>query len=170
MAQPQVPPPPPVSTALAMPLPPPPPPSTPLAAPKVPPPSPLSIALATAGIIDEVVPEEGQNQILDLTTNSVPSTSSTPPTPYQIYMKKKEKLEQRLSKQPQIIPPTQQGAGPTQLHEEAKTSEIDWPAMRHKLLGLKSPQNMQGCCIGISCLRETYYQGLDSFLHFDCIL
>ena len=68
-------------------------------------PSPLSIALATAGIIDEVVPEGGdQNQILDLTTVStysssdpdpVPSTSSTP-TPYEIFMKKKEKLEQRL--------------------------------------------------------------------------
>ena len=139
MAQPQVPPPPPVSTALAMPLPPQPPPSTPLAAPKVPPPSPLSIALATAGIIDEVVPEEGQNQILDLTTNSVPSTSSTP-TPYQIFMKKKEKLEQRVSKQPQVIPPTQhvtppvqQGAGPTQLHEEVITSEINGPAMRGQI-------------------------------------
>ena len=69
--------------------------------PQVPSPSPLFIALATAGIIDEVVPEEGQNQILDLTTVSdpdpVPSTSSTP-TPYEIFMKKKEKLEHRLSK------------------------------------------------------------------------
>ena len=69
--------------------------------PQVPSPSPLFIALATAGIIDEVVPEEGQNQILDLTTVSdpdpVPSTSSTP-TPYEIFMKKKEKLEQKLSK------------------------------------------------------------------------
>ena len=141
MAQPQVPPSPPVSTALAIPLPPPPPPSTP--APKVPPPSPLSIALATAGIIDdEVVPEKDQNQILDLTTNSVPSTSSTPPTPYQIYMKKKEKLEQRLSKQPQVIPPTQQGAGPTQLHEEVKTSEINWPAMRTQIIGVEvSPEH-----------------------------
>ena len=72
--------------------------------PQVPSPSPLSIALATAGIIDEVVPEGGQNQILDLTTVStysssdpdpVPSTSSTP-TPYEIFMKKKEKLEHRL--------------------------------------------------------------------------
>ena len=75
------------------------PPSTPLSTalvtPQVPPPSPLSIALATAGIIDEAVPEEGQNQILDLTTDPVPSTSSTP-TPYEIFMKKKEKLEQRL--------------------------------------------------------------------------
>ena len=114
------------------------PPSTPLSTalvtPQVPPPSPLSIALATAGIIDEVVPEEVQNQILDLTTDPVPSTSSTP-TPYEIFMKKKEKLEQRLSKQPQVIPPTQQGAGPTQLHEEVKTSEIDWPAMRAQIIG-----------------------------------
>ena len=103
LAMPQFPPPPPLSTALAIPqVPPPPPPATPLAAPKVPPPSPLSIALATAGIIDEIVPEEGQNQILDLTTVPVPSS---PPTPYEIFMKKKEKLEQRLSNQPHVIPP-----------------------------------------------------------------
>ena len=64
-------------------------------------PSPLYIALATAGIIDEVVPEGSQNQILDLTTVSdsdpVPSTSSTP-TPYEIFMRKQEKLEHRPSK------------------------------------------------------------------------
>ena len=62
---------------------------------QVPAPSPLSIALATAGIIDEVVPEESQNQILDLTTVSdsdpVPSTSSTP-TPYEIFYEEKREV------------------------------------------------------------------------------
>ena len=84
--KPQVPPPPPLSTALAMPqVPPPPPLSTALTTPQVPPPSPLSIALATAGIIDEVVPEEGQNQILDLTTEPVGAETiktTTCHTPY----------------------------------------------------------------------------------------
>ena len=134
--KPQVPPPPPLSTALAMPqVPPPPPPSTPLAAPKVPPSAPLSIALATAGIIDEIVPEEGQNQILDLTTVPVPST----PTPYEIFMKKKEKLEQRLSNQPHAI---QQVAPPTQLYEEVITSEINVGAMRAQITGVEvSPEH-----------------------------
>ena len=142
------------------------PPSTPLSTalvtPQVPSPSPLSIALATAGIIDEVVPEEGQNQILDLTTDPVPSTSSTP-TPYEIFMKKKEKLEHRLSKPTQhvtppitqhVASPTQHVAPPTQLYEEVITSEINVGAMRPQITGVE----------------QTYHQGLDSFLHFDCIL
>ena len=149
LAMPQVPPPPPLSTALAIPqVPPTPPPSSTLAAPKAPPPSPLSIALVTAGIIDETVPEEAQNQILDLTTVPVPSTSSTP-SPYEIFMKKKEKLEQRLSKQPHVIPPTQhvthpvqQVAPPTQLYEEVMTSEFNVGAMRAQITGVEvSPEH-----------------------------
>ena len=85
--------------------------------------------------------EEGQNQILDLTTDPVPSTSSTP-TPYEIFMKKKEKLEQKLSKKKHVPPPTQHVSPPTQLYEEVITSEINVGAMRAQITGVEvSPEH-----------------------------
>jgi len=64
-------------------------------------------------------------------------------------MKKKEKLEQRLSNQPHVIPPThhvttpiQQVAPPTQLYEEVITSEINVGAMRGQITGVEvSPEH-----------------------------